>query len=260
MLGYMRKLKRFFATPDGRAVILPLDHGSSEGIPSAETFNSLLKAASDDGVQGLVLNKGMARAHSKAIGPTTNLLVQLSGGTKHGLPTYNKSIVCSVPEALRLGADAVCVQVNIGNDLEDRMLTDFGIVTDEAHQLGLPVMVVIYARGGQIVDGHDPSLISHCIRLGGELGADIVSVPYSRDKSSFAAAVAACPVPVLVTGGSESPDFDAFLKNIQDALDCGAAGVNIGRNLYHQPDPVEALRRIARIVHAVDDDQNGSDS
>ncbi len=250
MIGALRKLQRFFRPDTQRSLILPLDHGASDGlITGLEHAPKLLEELTGDKVQGVVLNKGMARAYASGIEPEVNVVVQLSGGTKHGLPTYNKSIVCSIPEALRLGADAVSVQVNIGNDLEDRMLTDCGMVVDEAHQAGLPVMAVIYARGGQIVNEYDPSLIAHSIRLGAEMGADLVCTPYSGEASSFAASVAACPMPVLVTGGPRRPDFETFCSHMTEALDCGASGLSVGRNIFQHPDPAKALQIIGALVH-----------
>ncbi len=255
MIGCLRKMQRFFDPQSGRALVLALDHGVSYGmVKGIGDIPRLLQEACRSRLQGEVLHKGLVRAHGAGIPNGMNLVVQLSGGTRHGLPPYNRSIVCSVSEALRLGADAVAVQVNIGNDLEDRMLNDFGMVTDEAHQAGLPVLAVIYARGGQIVNEMDPSLITHCVRLGGELGADLVSVLYSGEPDSFAAAVAASPVPVLVAGGPSQPDLESFLKMMRTALDCGARGVLAGRNVFQHPAPLEALQGLVRTVHGSGDE------
>jgi fructose-bisphosphate aldolase, class I len=99
--------------------------------------------------QGVILHKGMVMAHAGDIRLDQSLIVHLSAGTRHGLPSYNKALVCSVQEALRLGADMVSMHINIGNDLEDRMLSDLGACVEEAHQLGLPLLAMIYARGGR---------------------------------------------------------------------------------------------------------------
>lgn len=250
MIGTTRRLRRLFHTRTSRSVILPLDHGASDGmLQGIETFPELLAGAATLPVQGVVLNKGLARAKAADVEPETNLIIQLSAGTKHGLPNYNQSVVCSVEQAHRLGADAVSVHVNIGNDLEDRMLQEFGTITDEAHLLGLPVIAVIYALGGQIVNELDPSLIGHCIRLGGELGADVVCVPYSGDAASFGHAVEHSPVPVLVTGGPGQPDWKSFLAMIQEALEAGASGVAIGRNIFQHGEPMKALAAVCETVH-----------
>lgn len=254
MIGILRKLKRFFPAPDGRAVILSLDHGASEGmLAGLGRLPELIDQLNGRNVQGVVLNKGYARSQGLALHASTPLIMQLSAGTRHGLPAWNKALVCSVPEALRLGADAVSIQINIGNELEDRMLADFGSVTEEAHQHGLPVLAVIYAKGDRIVKELDPSLINHCIRLGGELGADMVSVPYTGDAASFSVAVQSCPAPVLVAGGPPQSGFDAFLRMTGEALECGAAGVCMGRNIFQQEQPIEALDKLIELVHAPQD-------
>ena len=130
------------------------------------------------------------------------------------------------------------------------MLTDFGMVTDEAHALGIPVMATIYARGGQIVNELDSSLIAHSIRLGGELGADVVCVPYSGDPQSFSLAVACCPVPVLATGGPNQPDWKSFKAQVGEVMQAGAAaGVCMGRNIFQHPEPIAALAEICELVH-----------
>lgn len=251
MIGIQRKLQRMLHHGSGKAVILPFDHGVGEGMISGiECLPELMTQMNSRAVQGVVLNKGFARRHALQLAAETPLIVQLSAGTRHGLPAWNKAIVCSVPEALRLGADAVAVQITIGNELEDRMLADLGNVTEEAHQHGLPVMAVVYAKGDRIVQELDQSLIAHCICLGGELGADIVSVPYSGDVESFSRAVAACPVPVLIAGGPSQPGFDAFLYMVREALGCGASGVCVGRNIFQQQNPMEALDQLLDVVHA----------
>lgn len=250
MIGTLRRLARLFDEASGRAVVLPFDHGVGEGlIPGLAGIPAILEKAHEHSVQGVVLNKGLARSLGPLLHPRMRLLVNLSAGTKHGLPTWNKSLVCSAAEAHRLGADAVAMHVNIGNDLEDRMLADLGLVTDEAHQLGLPVMAVVYARGGQIVNELDPSLVGHCIRLGAELGADLVCAPYSGDRDSFAAAVAACPAPVLVAGGPIQPDFASVLRMIGEAMSAGALGAAIGRNVFQHPEPLRAVAELCALVH-----------
>ena len=251
MTGIYRRLGRLFDLRSGRAVILPLDHGVGEGmLPGLEAVGRLLGMLEARNIQGVVLNKGPARAHGAGLPLNVSVIVQLSGGTKHALPPYGRTVVCSVTEALRLGADAVSLQINVGNDQEDRMLADFGAMADEAHQAGLPVLAIIAPRGGHIVNELDPSLISHCIRLGSELGADLTGVPYSGDPESFAEAVESSDAPVLVTGGPGRGDYSRFLTDMDEALKCGAAGLCAGRNIFQNPDPGQALDQIVELVHS----------
>lgn len=251
MIGYLRKTARLFHPGSKRTVILPLDHGLSEGgIAGLEEPGSLLRGLRGASVQGVILHKGMAMAHGAEVRLDQSLIVQLSAGTRHGLPSYSKSLVCSVAEALRLGADMVSMHINIGNDLEDRMLADLGACVEEAHLMGMPLLAMIYARGGQIVNETDPTLVAHSIRIGAELGADVIKVPYCGHQQSFGRAVAACPVPVVMGGGPRTADFRAFLRTVREVLDAGAAGVCVGRNAFQQDNPTKALDEICGLVHS----------
>lgn len=250
MQGSDRKLARLFHPETGRAVILPLDHGVAEGmLPGIEEPQQNLAMAAAMPVQGVLLNKGALRAYLPDLPLPTLALAQLSGGTRHCLPPYARSLVCSVAEALRLGADMVAVQVNIANEFEDRMLADLGAVVDEAHALGAPVLALITPKGDRVVNEMDPTLINHCTRLGSELGADATGVPYSGDARGFSRALAASTVPVLVTGGPSKADFKSFTAMLEVALAAGAAGTCLGRAILTQPNPRDALRRIVEIVH-----------
>jgi len=250
MIGCARKVTRLFDPASGRAVLLPLDHGVGEGmLPGIEDIPGLLAMIREFPVQGVVLNKGPLRTCLAEVPAALQVAGQLSGGTRHAVPPYARSLVCSTHEAARLGADLVAVQVNIANDLEDRMLADLGLACDDAHNLGMPILAIIQPKGDRIVNEMDPSLICHCIRLGAELGADIVGVPYSGDAKSFARTCEAVSPPVLITGGPSRPDFASFLSMVGQALSAGAAGTCVGRNVLQQADPREALAQLVAVVH-----------
>jgi len=251
MKGVKRKINRFFDPKNGRTMILPMDHGVSQGlVPGLGDLGKLIADISKTSVRGVILHKGMAQEYADHLSLDQNLVIHLSAGTKHGLPPYGRTLVCSIQEALRLGADAVSVHINIGNDLEDRMLSDLGMVVDEAHQLGLPVMAMIYARGGQIINELDSHLVAHCIRLGAELGADLVKAPFSSEHKIFSMAVASCPVPVVIAGGPRQDHFESLILMVRKAMDCGVKGVSIGRNIFQHPNPLEALERVWESVSA----------
>lgn len=250
MHGSDRKLARLFHPRTGRTIIAPLDHGVMDGmINGLEELSRLLEMVAEFPIQGVVLNKGAMRAYLADVPLFATAVAQLSGGTRHCLPPYARSLMCGATEALRLGADMVAVMVNIANELEDRMLADFGAIVDEAHGLGVPVLALIAPKGDRVVNENDPSLINHCIRLGAELGADVTGVPYSGDARSFSRAVAASSSPVVVTGGPSRADFKSFASMVADALAAGAAGTCIGRNVLQHPNPREAMRRIVELVH-----------
>jgi len=250
VIGVFRKTGRLFHPHSKRTVIVPLDHGVSEGpLPGLEDMGSLLEKLAQTPIQGVILHKGMAMNYLAQLNIAHNLIIHLSAGTRHGIPTYGRALVGSVVEALRIGADMVSVQVHMGNDLEDRMLADFGAVVDEAHGLGVPVLAMVYARGGQIVNETDPSLVAHAIRIGSELGADVIKVAYSGHAPSFRRAVQSCPVPVVVSGGPKYNDTRTFLRNMEEILDTGVAGLCVGRNVFQQEDPIRMLNELCHLVH-----------
>ena len=96
----------------------------------------------------------------------------------------------------------------------------------------------------------DPTLVAHCIRLGAEMGADLVCAPYTGDPDTFAAAVAASPAPVLVAGGPAQPDYESFLRMLGEALSAGAVGAAIGRNVFQHPEPLRAVAELCALVHS----------
>ena len=250
MNGTNRRFKRLFDQKSGNSLILALDHGANEGmIEGLGSIQSILESLPASGVQGVILNKGLARHYGHLVPLDVNLIIQLNAGTRHGSPAYNKNIVCSITEALRLGADAVSMHVNIGNELEDRMLVDLGEITDEAHQFGLPVLATVLARGSQIVNEHDSSLVAHCIRIGAELGPDIVAVSSADNGGTFVKAVAASPIPVLVTGGPLGQNVEGAMNNTKQGLESGCKGCCIGRNIFQTENPIESLEKFAQIAH-----------
>ncbi len=243
-------MARLLHKDTGKSLILALDHMPIEGfMPEFSNIPLLLQGLEELSVQGVLFNKGYVKTAVNSVEPHKNIIIQLSAGTKHAFPAYSKSIVCSVDEALHLGADAVALHINIGNDQENAMLRDFGMTTDRAHALGVPVLAMMHARGGHIVNELDPALITHCICLGGELGADMVCVPYGGDRKSFSRAVDICPVPVLVSGGPSIQNFEKCLNMIAEVMEAGATGVVLGRNIFQHKKPLAALTEACNLVH-----------
>jgi fructose-bisphosphate aldolase/2-amino-3,7-dideoxy-D-threo-hept-6-ulosonate synthase len=206
------------------------------------TVGNLLEAK----VDAFVIHKGIARAVNTG---NAGLIVHVSGSTKHSPDPNRKARVCSVLEALRLGADAVSVHINMGAPSEAEMLTKLGDVADECHAYGLPLLAMMYPRGPSIQSEHDRTVVAHAARLGAELGADIVKTNYTGDPESFREVVASCPVPLIIAGGPKAKTDRDIFQMVYDANAAGCAGISIGRNVFQHEDPRKMARALVAIVH-----------
>ncbi len=112
----------------------------------------------------------------------------------------------------------------------------------------MPLLMMVYARGHD-VDSYDPRNIAHCARVGAELGADIVKVPYTGDPGTFADVVDDCPVPVLIAGGPKLDSTRKLLEMVHGALIAGGAGLSVGRNVFEHPERVMLIKALRAMVH-----------
>jgi len=244
--GKKRRLKRIFRD-DERTVIVPMDHGVTAGpvtglVNMQEIINKLLLG----GVDAVVLHRGVAKHVDTG---KAGLIVHLSGITKLGPDPNNKVQVCSVEEAVRIGADAVSVHVNVGAEQEDKMLVKLGRVADDCDRYGVPLLAMMYPRGPKIQDQHALDVVAHAARLGAELGADIVKTNYTGDVESFKEVVRGCCVPVIIAGGPKAETVREVLQMVHDSIKAGGAGISIGRNVFQHENPTKMVKALSAIVH-----------
>ena len=129
------------------------------------------------------------------------------------------------------------------------MLEDMGRVAEKASYWGIPLLAMIYPRGERIKYEYDPEAIKHAARLGAELGADMVKVSYTGDPDSFREVVKGCDVPVIIAGGPKMESDRAVLEMVKGAMESGAAGISIGRNVFQHSNPTRMVAALAMVVH-----------
>ena len=244
--GKKRRLKRIFRD-DGRTVIVPMDHGFTSGpvaglVKMQETIDKLLAGEAD----AVVVHRGIAK-HVDA--GKAGLIVHLSGITKLGPDPNNKVQVCSVEEAIRIGADAVSVHVNVGAQQESNMLENVGKVADDCDKYGIPLLAMMYPRGPNIRNEHAADLVALAARLGAELGADIVKTNYTGDIKTFKEVVQGCPVPVIIAGGPKAETTREVLQTACDSIKAGGSGLSFGRNVFQHKNPTLMVKALSAIVH-----------
>lgn len=251
MIGKKIRLERIINRNTGRTILVPMDHGITVGpIPGIENMKDAVKAISDGGANAVIEHKGAVEDGLRGEGSDIGLIVHLSASTSMAVSPNAKTIVCSVEEAIRLGADAVSVHVNLGNGDEKNMLKDFGRITYEARSWGMPVLAMMYPRGEKIKDEYDVEAVKHVARVGAEMGADIVKVSYTGSPESFRDVVEGCFVPVVIAGGAKMDSDKDILEMVKGSLDAGGAGVSIGRNVFQHRNPTKIVKAFSELIHS----------
>ena len=261
MIGKAIRLERIMNRNTGRSVIIPMDHGFSLGqVYGLHDMPKVISAVSEGGANAIVLHKGMVRHGHRKAGPDIGLIVHLSASTSLNPDPNDKVSVCSVEEAIFLGADCVSIHINLGAPNESKMIEEAGVISRQCTRWGMPLLVMIYPRG-EGIDARDPAAIGLCVRVAEELGADIIKTSYTGDPETFAAITRACAVPVVVAGGEKGGDLET-LAMIREAVGAGAAGVAMGRNAFQRDNPAPFIRAITRVVHqnAAPEDALGGDA
>ena len=232
-----------------KTVIVPMDHGVSNGpISGLIDMGQTVNLVADGGANAVIGHVGLALYGHRQGGRDVGLILHLSASTSLGPDPNEKVLVNSVQNALKMGADAVSMHVNIGAESEAKMLSDLGAVAVECMEWGMPLLAMMYPRGKRIKDDHDVEYVKLAARVAAELGADIVKTVYTGDPDSFREVTRGCPVPVVVAGGSKTDDRTT-LELIEGAMAGGAAGISIGRNAFQHKTPDKFVKAAACIVH-----------
>ncbi len=243
-------MERIFNRHSKRTVIVPMDHGVSVGpIKGLENMADTINDIAEGGADAVLMHKGIVGAGHRGYGRDIGLIIHLSGGTSLAPDPNAKVQVTSVKEAVRLGADAVSVHVNVGARNEPDMLHNLGMLSEECKEYGLPLLAMMYARGDKVKDELAVEYIKHAARVGAELGADIIKTAYTGDKDSFREVIRGCPAPVVIAGGPKIESDEDLFNMVKDSIDCGAAGVSIGRNIFQANNITQITQEICRIVH-----------
>ncbi len=249
IIGKQIRMERIMDRNTGKTLLVPLDHGVSVGpIYGIADIKTAVDQVAEGGANAIIEHKGLVGAGHRRSGADIGLIVHLSASTSLSPFPHSKTLVCSVEEAIKLGADAVSIHVNIGDSQEKEMLNDFGRVSYEARTWGLPLLAMVYPRGEHIKDEYDVSVVKHAARVGGEMGADIVKVSYTGSPESFREVVEGATIPVVIAGGPKMSSNREMLEMVRGAMDAGGAGVSIGRNVFQHKNPTQMVRAMAAII------------
>ncbi len=250
MIGKKIRLERILNRNTGKTIIVPMDHGVTVGpIHGLINMPETVDRVSSGGANAIVMHKGLVDKGHRSSGRDIGLMIHLSASTSLAVDSNAKTLVCSVEEAVRLGADAVSIHVNLGANTESEMLESMGKVSRSCRDWGMPLFAMMYTRGAKIENEYDTDVVKHAARVGAELGADIVKVNYTGSSRSFREVVEGCPVPVVIAGGEKMESDAEIIEMVKGAIQAGGAGVSIGRNIFQHDNPEDIVKQIAQVVH-----------
>lgn len=250
MIGKQIRLERMIDRNSGKTVIIPMDHGVTVGpIPGLEDMRQTVSRVVAGGANAILMHKGVVRPGHRGRGRDVGLIIHLSASTKISPDPNAKVLVCTVEEALKLGADAVSIHINLGADTDSQMLEHIGRISERCTHWQMPLVAMMYTRGRKIKDEFDVENVKLAARVGAELGADIVKVAYTGSPETFEQVVKGCPVPVVIAGGPKMDSDEDIFKMVEGALKAGAAGLSIGRNAFQHKDPEKIVAVLSKMVH-----------
>lgn len=234
--------------PSGKGLWIPIDHGVSDyPVKGLTNLDEILEKLKD--ADAIIAHKGVVSKYSRYY---PNLIAHLSASTRHGGDENSlKVLVGTVEEAINRGAKGVSVQVNMGSYGEGEMIETLGKVTTEAFEQNVPVLGMMYPRGENlsIMDGDDTEAVAHAVRLGFELGCDVVKTKWTGSIESFRKVTSSAPIPVLIAGGPGGNSDEELLNMVHDAMQAGAAGVCMGRQIFSHRDPIKIVKALRYIIH-----------
>jgi fructose-bisphosphate aldolase, class I len=241
-----RRLNRIFRS-DGRSLIVALDHGLTEGpTKGLEDPGKILTEIVAGGADAILTSYGVATRFAREISPLGLILRLDVGGTKLGKMGPGIQFF-EVEDAIRVAADAIAISAFPGTPQEQSTMQMLAGVIAEAHTWGMPVMAELQPGGFDAgPDFFTTENIALSARVAAELGADWVKVPHAPN---FDHVIGSCYVPVVMLGGVKVKDERVLFETIHQAVQDGASGIAIGRNIFQSEYPAGIVAAMAAIIH-----------
>jgi len=240
-------------TKDEKALYLAYDHGLEHG-PSDFPGKSvdpeyILNLAVSGGYTAVILQKGVAEKYYAPYKDKVPLIMKLNGKTKLVDNEALSVQICSVKEAMELGALAVGYTIYAGSKYEAVMFQEFSKIEEEAREKGLPIIAWVYPHGKNVKDENSQEIVSYAARVALELGADIAKIKYCGSEDCFKKAVeAAGKTKVVLSGGIKTKTPEEFYDIVKNVMAAGAIGAAVGRNVWQNENALEISKKLKEII------------
>jgi putative autoinducer-2 (AI-2) aldolase len=240
--GMKNRLARIFRPDSGRTVMLAIDHGYFQGPTTGLERIDLGIVPIAPYADALMLTRGILRSTIPA-SHRGGIVMRASGGPSILKDLSNERVAVDIEDAARMNVHAVAVQVFVGGEHETQSIANMTSLVDAGYRLGIPVLGVT-AVGKELT--RDARYLGLATRMCAELGAQIVKTYYVPE--GFEKVTAGCPVPIVMAGGKKLPELEA-LEMAYRAVQEGAAGVDMGRNIFQSESPMAMIQAVAKVVH-----------
>jgi len=240
--GMKNRLARIFNPTTGKTVMLAVDHGYFQGPTTGLERIDVSIVPPVPYSDALMITRGAVRTSIPAE-MSKPVVLRSTGGQSILKELSNELIAVGVQDAVRLNASAMAVQVYIGGEHEHQSIGNLVKAVDAGNQYGIPTLAVT-GVGKELV--RDAKYLGLATRICAEMGAHFVKTYFCE--KNFARVAAACPVPLVIAGGKKLPELDA-LKMAYEAIDQGAAGVDMGRNIFQCVAPIAMIQAVRSVVH-----------
>ena len=240
--GMQNRLARIFNPKTGRTVMLAFDHGYFQGATTGLERIDVKIMPLAPYADTLMLTRGILRS---IVPPsfTQSVVMRASGGTSMLKELSNEEIAVDIEDSIRMNVSAMAVQVFIGGEHEKQSIINMTRLVDQGTRYGIPTLAVT-AVGKDMV--RDARYFRLATRICAELGAHYIKTYYVE--KDFETVTASCPVPIVIAGGKKISELDA-LKMAYNAIQQGAAGVDMGRNIFQSEAPVAMIKAVRSVVH-----------
>jgi 3-hydroxy-5-phosphonooxypentane-2,4-dione thiolase len=240
--GMKSRLARIFRPESGRTTMLAIDHGYFQGPTTGLERVDLNIVPIAQYADALMLTRGILRSTIPAT-HRGGIVLRASGGASILKELSNERVAVDMEDAVRMNVHAVAVQVFVGGEYETQSIENLTRLVDSGYRFGIPVLGVT-AVGKELT--RDARYLGLATRICAELGAQAVKTYYCEE--GFEKVTAGCPVPIVMAGGKKLPELEA-LEMAYRAVQRGAAGVDMGRNIFQSEAPAAMLRAVGKVVH-----------
>ncbi|NTU57498.1 MAG: 3-hydroxy-5-phosphonooxypentane-2,4-dione thiolase [Chlorobiaceae bacterium] len=240
--GMKNRLSRIFRPDTGKTVMFAIDHGYFQGPTTGLERPDVNIVPLMPHADAIMLTRGILRT---TVPPslTKAVVMRCSGGPSILKELSDEELAVDIEDAIRMNVAAITLQVFIGGEYETRSIHNMTKLVDMGLRYGIPTMAVT-AVGKDMV--RDAKYFRLACRICAELGAQIVKTYYVPE--DFDTVVASCPVPIVMAGGKKLPELEALTMSY-NAIQEGAAGVDMGRNIFQSDAPEEMMKAVGKIVH-----------